>query len=347
MILLLGFFVAKSVFAASTASVRATIKVSVCGNGIAEQNEYCDGSDLNGRSCSSYGFSYGNISCRSDCNFDLSNCSNQSSGGNSGGSSGGSSGGNSGGSTSVSVRPVVTTVNFNGRAYPKSTITLLKDAQVVASSLANDNATFQMSLSGLAGGNYMFSLYSEDKQGNRSSLLTFPVSITSGTTTNISNIFIAPTISTDKTEVKQGDTVVIFGQTAPSSEVTILVNSDEDHFAKTKADSQGVYLYKFNTSVLEEGQHFTKSKSSLNEEITAYGKAVGFLVGSKSILSKKQPIQTKILGDVNGDGKVNIVDFSITAFWYKRSKPSTSADLNGDGKVNIVDFSLMAYSWTG
>jgi hypothetical protein len=46
------------------------------------------------------------------------------------------------------------------------------------------------------------------------------------------------------------------------------------------------------------------------------------------------------------------VDFSIAAFWYNRTLNETFAarekdKLNGDGKVNITDFSIMAFYWTG
>jgi len=91
-----------------------------------------------------------------------------------------------------------TQVIFSGRAYPKSNITLLKDAQVAATTVAGADANFQITLSGLSSGNYIFSIYSEDNKGNRSSLLTFPVGVTSGATTNIGGIFIAPTIAVDK-----------------------------------------------------------------------------------------------------------------------------------------------------
>ena len=54
--------------------------------------------------------------------------------------------------------------------------------------------------------------------------------------------------------------------------------------------------------------------------------------------------------DLNGDGKVNIVDFSILAYWFKR--PLTAAavkqcvDQTQDGKVSLADFSILAYYWT-
>jgi hypothetical protein len=54
--------------------------------------------------------------------------------------------------------------------------------------------------------------------------------------------------------------------------------------------------------------------------------------------------------DLNCDKKVNLIDFSILAYWYKRpltKEAKQKVDLNGDGKVDLVDFSIMAYYWTG
>ncbi len=240
-------------------------------------------------------------------------------------------------------------VIFSGRAYPGSRVTLLKDAQIAVSVPADPNAAFDISLSGLSSGSYIFSIYSGDNQGNRSSLLTFPISVTAGTTTKVSGIFIAPTIDVDKSEVKRGDNIAIFGQSAPSGEITIVVSSEQDFFAKTKADKDGIYLYNFDTSPLEIGQHFTKSKAAISEEISSFGKAVSFIVGTKTVLKEKPEI---IKGDLNGDNKVNIIDFSIAAYWYKRSlsaefKVKEVERLSGDGKVDLVDFSIMAYFWTG
>ncbi|MCK5027740.1 MAG: hypothetical protein KAS07_04950, partial [Candidatus Pacebacteria bacterium] len=59
-----------------------------------------------------------------------------------------------------------------------------------------------------------------------------------------------------------------------------------------------------------------------------------------------------LIGDVDYDNKVDIVDFSIAAFWYERILSAAfetveSERLNGDGVVDLIDFSLMAYYWTG
>lgn len=241
--------------------------------------------------------------------------------------------------------PPATSVIFIGRAYPSSQIFLLKDAQVVAQTISDSAANFKTSISGLSGGNYIFSIYSEDKSGLRSSLFTFPISVTSGAITQISNIFIAPTIDIDKQEVKRGDNLAIFGQSAPKSEITISINSDEEIFKKVNSGNDGAYLYNLDTSILEIGNHLVKSKSALLGEISTFSKAVGFVVGTKTVL---KPKEIKIIkGDINKDGKITLVDFSVAAYWYKKPSPPTSADLNGDGKVTLTDFSIMAYYWTG
>ncbi|MCU0653284.1 MAG: dockerin type I repeat-containing protein, partial [Candidatus Pacebacteria bacterium] len=52
--------------------------------------------------------------------------------------------------------------------------------------------------------------------------------------------------------------------------------------------------------------------------------------------------------DLNGDGKVNSVDFSILLYYWKSkvALKNPLVDINRDGKVNSVDFSIMLYQWS-
>jgi len=314
-------------------TVEITATVPGCGDEVIGSGEQCDGSNLGGASCVLQGFNSGTLSCTSACIFNTAQCISDSLGGGGGGNN--------------SIIPSIPSTNvvFIGRAYPRSAITLLKDAQVIATTVAGADANFQIAISGVSGGNYIFSVYSEDSKGVRSSLLTFPISVIAGVTTKVSGIFIAPTIALDKSEVRRGDNLVIFGQSVPAAEITISVSSEEEFFVKQIADVRGIYLLNFDTSVLEMGQHQTKSKSALNGEITAFGKVVGFIVGTESIVAELPKTISK--GDINGDRRVNLVDFSVMAYWYKRASPPLSADFNDDGKVDLVDFSILAFNWTG
>ncbi|MDP2930289.1 MAG: hypothetical protein Q8N56_01625 [bacterium] len=51
-------------------------------------------------------------------------------------------------------------------------------------------------------------------------------------------------------------------------------------------------------------------------------------------------------GDINEDGKVDLIDFSILLYNYG-IPINKKADLNNDGVVDLVDFSIMLYWWTG
>ena len=267
-------------------------------------------------------------------------------GGTGGGGGGGAVGGGGGGGGGAIGSGA--TVIFNGRAFPASPVTLLKDGQIVASTAAGGDAMFQITLTDLSTGSYIFSVYTEDSKGNRTSLQSFPLTVTPNVTINVGGVFIAPTIAVDKSQVKRGDNIAIFGQSVGKGEVTIHVGSENEYFLKTTADKNGVYLYNFDTSVLENGQHSTKAKSAISGEISDFGKAVGFLVGNLNVAAVAG-VKKSIKGDVNLDGKVNLIDFSIVAYWYKRpGLPKTIDDrLNGDGKINLVDFSILAFNWTG
>jgi len=45
-----------------------------CGNGIIEGNEKCDGANFNSKTCETLGYESGELSCTSDCVYDLSYC---------------------------------------------------------------------------------------------------------------------------------------------------------------------------------------------------------------------------------------------------------------------------------
>lgn len=80
------------------------------------------------------------------------------------------------------------------------------------------------------------------------------------------------------------------------------------------------------------------------------GGGTGYLPLFIKEISKKREVVSCFKYDLNCDGRVNLVDFSILAYWWKRPLTAVAkqrVDFNGDGKVDLVDFSILAYHWTG
>ena len=230
-------------------------------------------------------------------------------------------------------------------------MTVLKDGQIAATTVSGSDANFSVEIDGLSPGQYVFGAYATDINGIQSPLQSFSVTVTLGVTVDVGSIFLAPTLSGDKTQVKQGDNITFFGQATPSSQVTLSVHSSPEIFSQVHTDNNGVYLYDFDTSPLELGGHVAKSKVASDQQLSSYSNPFDFTVGTEDV--KAKPVVTcPQKGDLNGDCRVNLVDFSIAAYWYKKTLTPTivaldKKELNGDGKIDLIDFSIMAYYWTG
>lgn len=268
------------------------------------------------------------------------------SGGGGGGSSGGGGGGGGGGGIFPSIpNPTVT---FDGIAYPGSQLVFLRNGVVVATVPASPDARFSTSLSGLAPGTYTFGIYAVDANGSRSPMQTFSTTITAGVNTGISGIFLPPTIAIDKSSVKHGEPLTIIGFAPPASHVTVEVNSDTELFLHATSSPQGLWRYVLDTTELDLGQHSARAQAAHASDISGFSDLVRFTVGTQTIVAKKSACG--VSADLNKDCRVQLVDFSMLAFWYRRpltDSAKTAVDLNHDGVVNIVDFSIMAYHWTG
>lgn len=245
-----------------------------------------------------------------------------------------------GGGGSVYIPPT-TKVIFKGRAYPQAFLTLSKNGQVIATFFAEKSGLFEREITGIAGGNYNFSIFAEDKEGRKSVTLSFNVGVLAERTTTISGIFISPTIELVPTQVEKGDIINIEGQVFPESEVNVFISSDEI-VEKTKATAEGDWTYQLNTGVLEEAEHQARAKAIFQDgEQSPFSQTLNFLVLKKGAMVCKG-------ADLNFDRKVNIIDFSILLyFWNQKNPKNICADINFDGIVNITDFSIMMYYWTG
>ncbi|MCH7541724.1 hypothetical protein IH981_03040, partial [Patescibacteria group bacterium] len=96
------------------------------------------------------------------------------------------------------------------------------------------------------------------------------------------------------------------------------------------------------------GRSYSDRSIKLGTKYTYYVKAYDSSgnVSSRSNLVSvtiKSGSPKKKLGDINGDGKINIRDLSILLFRWRTKY--VNADFNGDGKVDIRDLSVLLSRW--
>ncbi len=309
-----------------TDTITATVKIELCGDEVAEGSEECDRTDLKSQTCIGLGgYDGGDLSCTDNCTYDMSACT---------------IGGvplPAGGEVSRRAKIIL-----QGKAYPSAKITVLKDGQIVNLITADSQANFRVQIINLTTGTYTFGLWAEDNQGRKSVTVTFTRSVTSGKTTIISGIFLPPTIEIEKNGLEKGEALNISGQTAPESEVSIFIDSgDVEIIKETKAETDGTWFYIFDTSVLEAGVYTLRAKAtSLEGLLSSYSKVLRFYYIVEEIPEVVCPN-----ADLNGDGRVSLVDFSILLYYW--GTDNACCDQNQDWVVGLPDFSIMMYYWTG
>jgi hypothetical protein len=336
----------------SDCSAFSTSTCFTCGDGHKQPTEECDGLDYGGGDdCASFGYTTGSLRCTPDCRLDLSDCSvvgtpEPQPGGTptTGGGGGGSSGRSTGFFPGTKIPPDQTLVVINGKAFPNREVRVLVDGNVIGIVQADSKGDFHFESGDTAAGVSSFSLWTDDARGLKSTLLTLTFRVASKSVTTIENVYLSPTIDVDKNQVNKGDTIKIYGESSPTVNVAVHVNSDVERVATTTSGSLGDWSIAFDTSPLEENFHTVKAMIHLNSASgiieSNFSRSVSFYVG------KNVPEKGKCgPGDLNCDNSVNLVDFSILL--YNWGATDATADINKDGKVGLADFSIMMFYWTG
>lgn len=240
---------------------------------------------------------------------------------------------------------------FRGLAYPGSVVSLLKNGVIVANAPANSDGTFEIHLKNINPGTYSFGISAEDSEHLKSKVTVLTVYLSDGVATLVDGIFIPPTVTSDKIEVKKGESIMFMGRTAPNADMQLSFDTITTHEVLKRATSsfEGIWKYSIDSSLFSVGDHEVKVKAITENDSSLFSEVLSFRVGSVSRLRTKV---TELAGfrkrcDLNSDGRVNILDFSIMAFWYKRLGFPARVDLNTDNKINLTDLSILAYCWTG
>jgi hypothetical protein len=237
-------------------------------------------------------------------------------------------------------------VTLAGWGPPQSTITTLKDGVTSGTAQSSGNGVFSAKVSGMERGVYTFSTYATDSESRETSLFTATISLQSGTQNKITNIVIPPSIELDPVSVGIGTDVRISGKSVPGSSVeTYLVERGKvgpsalQHFSASSSAQTGAWEVTVPGNKLNKGVYSVQARTRMSAQLESPMSRLAILtVGQVATNNFNR-------SDLNRDGKVNLVDFSILlSFW---TTDDEVADINEDGIVNLADFSIMLFNWTG
>jgi hypothetical protein len=240
----------------------------------------------------------------------------------------------------------LSSVTFSGSTIPGSSITVLTDGIKAGSIRAKDDGTFSTALTGLERGAYGFQLYTQDSRGLTSSLYGTTLSVAQGTDNDITSIVIPPTIQLSSDTAQPGDTITLSGGASPNSTVLVTISGQSGSASSGKprtvtasSSPSGDWSVPLDTTQYAKGTYSAQAIAIVSDTSkSGPSKSAIFSVGTATPSSCGQP-------DMNGDGKVNLVDFSI--FLLSWNTTNAAADFNCDGEVNLADFSIMLFGWTG
>lgn len=347
---------------AQTSIATTTLTISICGDLIINAGEECDvpgetgvySTTILGRQCNTsclYGPYCGDgilqtlysEECDDGNNTAGDFCSAlciaeaaDSGGGSSGGGGNSSAGGQSSelGDTQVSIQ---------GKAFPNATVHILIDGDSVGTVRTNSKGEFLFNV-GTDPGTASFGFWANDSAGTRSLTVNTTFDVTQGAVTNLNGILIPPTIKTTTATVNPGAIITLTGNTIPNVIVEVSIDNGSKTLT-TVSDASGKWSVNFDTSTVSVATHTAKARFStgtgaLKNEST-YGTALSLFIGVAG--------KATVNSDLNRDGKVNLIDFSILIFWWGTPGGNSNppADINQNGRVSLEDFSILLFNWTG
>lgn len=354
--------VATPITALAQFSATTTLTLSICGNELVDVGEQCDvlgeigtySQTIVGRQCNAqcqFGPYCGDGILQTpfdeecddgnndDGDFCSALCKIEPAGSGGGGSSGGGSSGGGGSNEDLGD----TIINIIGRAYPSRTINFLLDTEPVGSVRSDGTGSFEFATPA-SPGTATLGIWATDSTGNRSITLNNTFDVTQGAVTNLNGIVLPPTLAVANQNIDPGAQITVTGESVPGSTVELHFD-DSEIVETTTAESDGSWSVVFDTARLTIAEHILRARTVLgNPPLTtrsSFSTSLQLFVGVDG--------QPTTPSDLNRDGFVNLVDFSILIFWWQTNGGDSDppADINQNGSVALEDFSILLFNWTG
>lgn len=338
-----------------------TLTTSICGNSLVDGGEDCDipgetgsySTTIVGRQCNSicqFGPYCGDgilqttqaEECddgnNTDGDFCGAECTVEPAGSGGGGSTGG---GSASGGRDVELGD--TQVSITGKTIPRATVNIILDAKSVGTVKADNSGNFEFATNAQPG-TVSMGFWTEDSNRVRSITFNTTFDVTQGAITNVAGILIPTTIAVVDATVNPGETMTFVGQAAPNTTIELHVG-DSEIIRTTTTDSGGFWNIALNTAGMSAAKYAARAR---------------FIIGSGALTTQSSFSSTLQLflgvdgapvtpSDLNRDGSINLIDFSILIFWWGTAGGDSDppADINGNGRVSIEDFSILLFNWTG
>jgi len=271
------------------------------------------------------------------------------SGGGGGGGAGGGTGSGAGGGFETSDGPYPSgdgRVIISGYAIPRAKVSAVVDGKLASEVTADASGRYEITIDAISRGSYTFGVYATDSAGVKTSTYSTSFSVSGGRASNLSNINVPPSIKVIPNPVVPGQPFTFSGFSLPNAEVTLDYEQDKNTASRrtlTITSSQtGAWSISVEGNQLQNGTYKVRARAEqTNGQKTNYSNYTFFGVGQAADVPRSS--------DLNRDGKVNLVDFSIMLFWWNTDGGTSnpSADINGDKRVNLTDFSILLFNWTG
>ncbi len=363
----LGILEPSRVTAQLSDSATTTLTISICGDGLVDSNEECDAPGQTG----GYSTTIAGRQCTEQCLFDpycgdgtlqtiygeTCDDGNNTSGdfcsetctiepiAGGGGDASGSSGGGGGGSPSDDVGD--TSVTVSGKAFPNVTVNILEDGDTIGTVRTNSSGDFQFSTDAQPGAT-TYGFWANDQSGTRSTTFNTTFDVTQGAVTTVTGIYLPPTLKLSATSIPSSGSLVLSGQTVPN--VRVHVHFDNNRIVETvTADAGGRWTLTMPGTRFERGSRTVKVKFEIVEGVGGTTKRESSFSALQSFGVDAAAQAVAGSSDLNRDGKVNLIDFSILIFWWGSNGGNSNppADINSNAKVGLEDFSILLFNWTG